>query len=194
MFKKAGVEKVGQKKSREDEPLKILILNGNPKADYEEFDLYLNDLRHSLETKKCETKLVLLRNFQLHDCIGCYTCWLKTPGICCFNDGMDEILKDYLAADIVVSASPVIVNFVSALLKRVNDRMLPTIHPFLQLKEDRMGHVLRYSHYPKTALLIDRPESSRFIEMVYNNSQRGVPKILNTKQELEEICYEVINY
>jgi len=103
-------------------------------------------------------------------------------------------LKEYLAADIVISASPVIMNFISALLKRVNDRMLPIIHPFLKLQEDRMAHFLRYSNYPKTALLLDSPESSSFIEMVYKNSPRGVPKILNTEQSMEEICNEVVNY
>ncbi|MCX7922564.1 MAG: flavodoxin family protein [Clostridia bacterium] len=174
--------------------MKILILNGNPKAEYEEFDLYLKDLQSLFESKNHKTKLIMLRNLQLHDCIGCYACWLKTPGICFFDDGIDEILKEYLAADIVISASPVIMNFISALLKRVNDRMLPVMHPFLKLNEDRMGHFLRYSHYPKTVLLLDRPEGSNLIDMVYKNSQRGAPKILNTKQSMEEICNEVINY
>lgn len=179
--------------------MKVLILNGNPKAEYKEFDLYLKNLQLSLENKKHETKHIMLRSFQLHDCVGCYACWLKTPGICCFDDGMDKILKEYLAADIVISASPVIMSFISALLKRVNDRMLPVVHPFLKLREDRMSHLLRYTHYPKSVLLLDNPEnseerSSDFIEMVYKNSQRAVPKILNTKQDIEEICNEIIHY
>ncbi|MFZ5967915.1 MAG: flavodoxin family protein [Bacillota bacterium] len=179
--------------------MKVLILNGNPKIEYKEFDLYVKDLKHSLESKEHETKLIMLRSFQLHDCIGCYTCWLKTPGICCFNDGIDEIIKEYLAADIVIYASPVIMNYISALLKRVNDRMLPVVHPFLTLKEDRMTHLSRYSHYPKSVFLLDKPGSSDggssdFIERIYRSSQRDVPKILNTKQDVEEICNEIINY
>ena len=179
--------------------MKVLILNGNPKPKDKEFDLYLKDLQHSLESKYHDTKIIMLRSFQLHDCIGCYTCWLKTPGICCFDDGMDEILKEYLAADIVVYASPVIMSFISSLLKRVNDRMLPVMHPFLKLREDRMSHFLRYSHYPETIFLLGSPENSDeesfdFIEMVYRNSQRGMPKIVSTKKDVEEICNEVINY
>lgn len=179
--------------------MKVLILNGNPKAEYKEFDLFLIDLQHSMENKRHEVKQIMLRSAQLHDCVGCYTCWLRTPGICCFNDGIDEIIKEYLASDLVIYASPIIMGFISAQLKRVNDRMLPVVHPFLKLKEDRMSHLLRYSHYPKPVLLLDKPESSekeslRFIEKVYRNSQRGVPKILNTKQDIEEICNEVINY
>ncbi len=179
--------------------MKVLILNGNPKAEYKAFDLYLQELRCLLENENHEIKYIMLRNFQLHDCIGCYTCWLKTPGICCFDDGIDEILKEYLAANIVIYASPVIMSFISALLKRVNDRMLPVVHPFLKLREDRMSHLLRYSHYPKPILLLDSSgnldESGfDFIERIYKNSQRGATKILNIKQDIKEVCNEIINY
>lgn len=180
--------------------MKVLIFNGSPKTEYKEFDLCLIDLQHALENKKHAVKLIMLRSIQLHDCVGCYTCWLRTPGICCFNDGIDEIIREYLESDIVIYASPIIMGFISAQLKRINDRMLPVVHPFLKLNEDRMAHMLRYSRYPKRVLLLDKPENSdkeslRFIEMVYRrNSQRGVPKILNTKQDVEEICNEIINY
>lgn len=124
---------------------------------------------------------------------------MKTPGICYFDDGIDEILKEYLAADIVIYASPVIMSYVSALLKRAIDRMLPVMHPFLKLKEDRMSHFLRYSHYPKPFLILDSSEnlnggSSDYIEAVYRNSQRGRPKILSMKQDVEELCNEIINH
>jgi multimeric flavodoxin WrbA len=178
--------------------VKVLILNGNPKEEYGELDSYLKDLSHSLESKNHETKLIMLRSFQFHDCIGCYTCWLKTPGICCFKDGMEDILKEYLAADVVILASPIIMGYISALLKRVNDRLLPFGHPFLVLRENRMAHVPRYSHYPKTTLLLDSnekidEESFKLIEMVYKNSARGVTKIWSSKQEVEEISNEVVN-
>lgn len=179
--------------------MKVLIINANPKLEYNKFDIYLKDLQHILEIKKQETKLIMLRSLQLHDCIGCYTCWVKTPGICCFDDGMDEILKEYLAADIVIYASPVIMSYVSALLKRATDRMLPVMHPFLKLNGDRMSHFLRYSHYPKPFLIIDSSEningeSPAYIEAVYRNSQRGKLKILSMKQDIEELYNEIINH
>jgi len=200
MSRKADTENVNRKNNRKDDKkVKVLVLNANPKAEYDKFDLYLKALQHTLENEKHETKLIMLRSLQLHDCIGCYTCWVKTPGICCFDDGIDEILKEYLAADIVIYASPVIMSYVSALLKRVTDRMLPVMHPFLKLKEDRMSHFLRYSHYPKPFLLLDSCENSdeagsSFIKAVYRNSQRGLPEILSTKQDAKEICNEIINH
>lgn len=200
MSKKADKEKANAKLSKRKDigKMKILILNGNPKADYVEFDSYIEDLKQSLGHKSHETKNIMLRNLQLHDCIGCYTCWLKTPGVCCFNDGIEDILKEYLAADVVILASPIIMYYVSALLKRVNDRLLPFGHPFLVLRDNRMAHVPRYSHYPKTTLLLDNQEESNresleLIEMVYKNSVRGLAKIWSTKQDVEEITDEVVN-
>ncbi len=177
--------------------MKVTIFNANPKVGDQEFDGYIKELKSSLADKEHEAKLIMLRDFQLHECIGCYTCWLKTPGICCFDDGIDEILKAYLAADIVVYASPVIMGFVSALLKRVNDRMLPVVHPFLKLSEDRMAHLMRYDHYPEPVLLLDADsgdESLEFINLVYRNSKRGTFRILSSKLEVEELCHEIINH
>jgi len=200
MSKKADKEKANSKLSKKKDigKMKILILNGNPKADYVEFDSYIEELKQSLGHKSHEAKNIMLRNLQLHDCIGCYTCWLKTPGVCCFNDGIEDILKEYLAADVVILASPIIMYYVSALLKRVNDRLLPFGHPFLVLRDNRMAHVPRYSHYPKTTLLLDNQEefnreSLELIEMVYKNSVRGLAKIWSTKQDVEEITDEVVN-
>ncbi|WP_040410839.1 flavodoxin family protein [Desulfosporosinus sp. OT] len=178
--------------------MRILILNGNPKADYVEFDSYIEDLKQSLEYKSHKVKNIMLRNLQLHDCIGCYTCWLKTPGVCCFNDGIEDILKEYLAADVVILSSPIIMYYVSALLKRVNDRLLPLGHPFLVLRDHRMSHVQRYNRYPKTTLLLDNQkefdrESFQLIELVYKKSVRGLAKIWSTKQNVEEITDEVVN-
>lgn len=178
--------------------MKILILNGNPKEEGAEFDTYLNGLKDSLQNKQHTVGLIMLRDFELHDCIGCYTCWLKTPGICCFKDGMEDILKEYLAADVVILASPIIMYYISALLKRVNDRLLPFGHPFLVLKENRMSHVPRYSHYPKTTLLLGNnekldSEGFKLIEMVYSNSSRGLAKIWSMSQGVEEISDEVVN-
>lgn len=42
MYRKVGAEKVRSKNSGEDDgKVKVLILNGNPQAEYQEFDVYL---------------------------------------------------------------------------------------------------------------------------------------------------------
>ncbi|MBF0206234.1 MAG: flavodoxin family protein [Oligoflexia bacterium] len=179
--------------------MKVLVLNGNPKQDYPEFDLYLEQLKNFCDEKDIAVELILLREFDLHNCIGCYSCWLKTPGICFHRDGMELLIKKYLAADIVILASPIIMGFVSSLLKCFNDRLILLGHPFLYLKNDRMAHVPRYAHYPQTVLFLDDPkyaESDCFslIESVYQRSSREFKKMFTTKNNIQEIIDEITHY
>ncbi|MBF0298696.1 MAG: flavodoxin family protein [Oligoflexia bacterium] len=179
--------------------MKILIINGNPKRNYPEFDLYLEQLKKIGNEKDIAVELLLLRDFNLHDCIGCYSCWLKTPGICFYHDDQELILREFLASNVVILASPIIMGFVSALLKCFNDRLLPLGHPFLYLKEDKMAHIPRYTHYPKTVLLLDDPKQEEsnartLIEEVYQRSSRELRKIFTTKNKIQEIIDEITHY
>ncbi|WP_027400201.1 flavodoxin family protein [Anaerovorax odorimutans] len=174
--------------------MKILILNGNSKTEYMDFENYINELKSFLEQKDNDVKIINIRNYQLHDCIGCYQCWLKTPGHCCFHDGMESILKEYLKSEVVVMASPIVMGFISSLTKRFSDRMLPLVHPFLIMREDRMGHIMRYNKLPKQVLLLDESNELDFVKEIYGNSQRDIRNIFNTDQELEVICDEIASY
>jgi len=45
--------------------------------------------------------------------------------------------------------------FVSSAIKNANDRMLPTVHPFLKMKVDRMTHYPRYDKAGINILLLE---------------------------------------
>lgn len=179
--------------------VKVLILNGNPKSELSKFDQYLVTLTQVLQSKGSDwdVQLLNLRELKLHDCIGCYSCWLKTPGICCFKDDQETILKEYIASDVVLFASPVVMGFSSSLLKRVKERLLPMVHPFLCITGDRTGHLRRYGHYPAVGLLLDGEgeldkDSREIIEKVYKSA--ASIKFLFTKDTTsspEEVAYAI---
>ena len=178
--------------------MKILILNGNPKQGNSEFDQYLTILNQTLTENSHDVTLFTLREMNLNDCIGCYSCWLKTPGLCCFKDDHEPIIRAYLASDIVLLASPIIMGFVSSLLKRVNDRLLPIMHPFLKMTQDRMTHVHRYDRYPSIGLLLDHdPEfgevSQAIIGKVYGSSSRKLSFMMDTTNSQKEVAYAINN-
>lgn len=179
--------------------MKILILNGNPKSDYKKFEEYVEKLSSELAKVGNEVVVLNLNEMKINYCIGCYSCWLKTPGKCIFNDDGPRILTEYLDSDIVLFASPVIMGFVSSLIKSVQERLLPTVHPFLCIKENRMQHIPRYDKYPFTALLLDQAEesdpiSSEIIDKIFRSSRSG--KFLFTKtmdNSPEEVAYAINN-
>ncbi|MBR0599965.1 flavodoxin family protein [Sinanaerobacter chloroacetimidivorans] len=173
---------------------KILIINGNPKEELQNFDSYCKALADALDSMGNDIRLFRLRDKKIGDCIGCYACWLKTPGICALKDDQEEILKTYLWADFILLASPVMMGFVSAALKTMNDRLLPLVHPFLKLEKDRMGHYQRYDRDFLTGLLLDNKDhldgdDLEIIRKVYSRS--AFLKTMN--QSIEEVAYEIDN-
>lgn len=81
------------------------------------------------------------------DCIGCWSCWLKTPGRC-FHKDLDEFYGKYLEADRIVIFSEIRKGFVSGRLKTVLDRLIPLFLPYVEVSAGGCNHYPRYEKYP----------------------------------------------
>lgn len=92
-----------------------------------------------------------LKHVKVHDCVGCWSCWWKTPGKCAFTD-LDEFYKNYLAADKVIIFSKVTKGFVSGNLKTLFDRIIPLFLPYVTLSTGESRHTPRYDKYPNIEL------------------------------------------
>jgi len=172
--------------------MKTLILNCNPDVDYVTFDKHISQLKNNLSNKQVEVELIQVRDLELSDCIGCYVCWLKTPGLCVYKDGMHDILSAFVNVDKVILASPVKINFVSPLCKRVRDRMLPLVHPYLKIEGDRMSHLARYDKLPEQIIVLDQTENIEHIQSVYTPKQEGGNEIYNI-EDLEGITNAIFS-
>jgi len=116
--------------------MKITILNGNPNAENVKFDNYLKELSDLLESSKHKVTILQLRDIDVRYCIGCWGCWLKTPGECIVADGSSDICREYINSDLVLFASPVIMGFTSALLKKAHEKILPLLLPYFELVQN----------------------------------------------------------
>jgi multimeric flavodoxin WrbA len=134
--------------------MKITILNGNP--EYSPFDDYLHQLKGKLETGRNLVNLLNLRELNLHYCVGCFGCWVKTPGECVTRDGSLEIDKAVINSDFTLWAAPLRMGFPSALLKMALDKHLPLIHPYMVVDHGEAHHLKRYARYPRLGLLVER--------------------------------------
>jgi multimeric flavodoxin WrbA len=136
--------------------VKITILNGNPDNNNVRFDGYLKEISDLLESSKHTVTTFKLRDMDIRYCIGCWGCWLKTPGECIVADGSRDICRECINSDLVLFASPVIMGFTSALLKKAHEKLLPIIHPYLELVQGEVHHLARYDKYPLMALLLEK--------------------------------------
>ena len=88
-----------------------------------------------------------LKDYDIKDCTGCYTCWTKTPGECIFKDDMTMFRKKYREADLVVFASPLYIFNVTGIMKTFMDRLLPIMKPYMLTNEN--GDTLHPDRFPE---------------------------------------------
>lgn len=140
--------------------MKILILNGNPDKGNGSFDRYIESLTSTLTKSGQSAQTIVLRNMDIRHCTGCWSCWWKTPGVCMHRDDMPSMYRSILAADLLILASPVIMGYMSALLKRANERFIPLLHPYFAMREGEWHHRGRYKRYPSLGIILGKGDDT----------------------------------
>jgi multimeric flavodoxin WrbA len=143
--------------------MKITILNGNPEPSA--FDAYLVELTTSLEGAGHTITRLDLRDLPLRYCIGCWGCWVKTPGECISRDASLEMGRAAINADFVLWAAPLKMGFPSSLLKMANDKHLPLIHPYMVVDHGEAHHLKRYARYPRVGLLVGKEPGTDEVDL-----------------------------
>jgi multimeric flavodoxin WrbA len=68
-------------------------------------------------------KIMMIKDMNLEQCRGCYSCCLRGEDKCPLKDDRDMIIRDMQEADGVLFATPVFVNHISYLMKHFIDRL-----------------------------------------------------------------------
>ena len=92
--------------------------------------------------------VIKLGDQSILSCIGCWNCWLKTPGTCVMKDPMAESYFDYVNSDTVILLMSTAQGFVHHKAKAFLDRTIPHYHPYIELVEGECHHIARYDRYP----------------------------------------------
>ncbi len=148
--------------------MKILALNSSPRIKGQsKTEIMLSSLAAGMEEAGAEVEVVHLRTRNIRNCIGCYTCWTKTPGRCIHRDDMtEELLEKFISCDIVVFATPLYHFTMNALMKAFIERTLPVLEPYLEIKGDSTFHPLRSRHPAVVVLSVAGfPEISVFDQL-----------------------------
>ena len=142
--------------------MKILALNSSPRAGGQsQTELMLDHLVEGMQKAGAEVQVVNLHEKKINYCIGCYTCWTKTPGKCLHKDDMTkELFPKWIDSDIAVYATPLYNYTLNAEMKTFIERTLPFLQPFFEQRENRSTHPVR--HTPPGAVVLS---VAGFIEM-----------------------------
>ncbi len=139
--------------------MQILVINGSPKGEksnsYQLTKAFLKGLKQ--EDAAAEIRERAVCRMDIRPCLGCFSCWNRTPGKCCIKDDMEQVIQDLLWADITIWSFPLYYYTVPGAMKNLIDRQLPMLLPFMEETEGQVGnggHPDRYDMSGKKTVLI----------------------------------------
>lgn len=80
----------------------------------------------------------------IRPCVGCFSCWNKTPGQCVVKDGYDDIGVLIHCADEVAVISRYTYSGFSGFVKSVFDRCIGYALPQFEVVDGKTHHMRRY--------------------------------------------------
>jgi multimeric flavodoxin WrbA len=127
---------------------KIVVLDGSASGD-KELPRVLEVLYQALKADGGQIETLRLSEMKLAHCLGCFNCWVKTPGVCVEADAGREIARTIIRSDATVLFTPVTFGGYSPELKKMVDRLVQIASPFFQMDHGEIHHPPRYAHLPR---------------------------------------------
>jgi multimeric flavodoxin WrbA len=180
--------------------MKITILNGNPDAEDGDFEGYLTRLEQTLKSGWHEVAMLPLRDMNINYCIGCFGCWVKSPGECVSRDESKQVCQAMVQSDFTLWAAPIRMGFPTDLLKKTMDKSIPIIHPYFTVDHNEAHHQARYKAYPRFGLLLKREkdtdaEDIRIITDIFRRTALNMKSWLSltalTDQPVDEVAQAI---
>lgn len=108
--------------------MRILFVLGNPrKSGYTQS--VAGQVLEGMRDVGADLDVLDLASADINGCVGCYSCWLATPGQCIHHDGMADILERLYACDLLFLATPIYYYSMSSLMKVFLERTFPLTAP-----------------------------------------------------------------
>lgn len=135
--------------------MKVFVINGSPKGTrsntYRLTAAFVDGLRQAAEV---ELREAMVNQLNIKPCLGCFSCWNKTPGQCCIRDDMSAVIENMLWADVILWSFPLYYFSIPGGLKNLMDRQLPMVLPFMAEDTESGGHPARFDMSGKRHVVI----------------------------------------
>lgn len=112
----------------------------------------MNVIIHDLEKEKFQTLFyninedtcIISNNEKIRNCIGCFGCWVKSPGSCVIKDGYDNMGEILSKANKLIIISQCCFGGYSPFVKNILDRSISYLLPFFKIIDNETHHRQRY--------------------------------------------------
>ncbi len=120
--------------------MRVLVVNGSPNGERGNTAILTHAFLEGATEAGAESKTIYLKDKQINHCVGCFSCWFRTPGTCVHQDDMPALLDEMRQSDLIVYATPLYVYTVSGFMKDFLDRVIPLVQPFIEVKNGVCAH------------------------------------------------------
>ena len=135
---------------------------------------------------KYEDYTIVADEGTIRPCIGCFSCWNKTPGKCVIEDGYDNMGYLIHHAEEVTVISRYTYGGFSSFVKNVFDRCLGYVLPHFELVDGESHHQKRYDETKPFTFIFyghdlseqDRQSAIRYVNAVCTNMRAQVKDVV----------------
>jgi len=163
------------------------------------------EVKNFLESKGFTTKARKIIGSEFKPCIGCFGCWVKTPGLCVLKgDKANEINNDMINAQVLVILTNIQYGSYSKDIKKYLDRQIPNISPFFTIINGETHHQKRYNSYPCFVGIgysanVSDTEKKTFKTLVQRNSinfhaPKTLPLVIGNEVDISKGISELSNF
>lgn len=131
--------------TNEADARRVVILDGRGDGDAS----VLGTFCETLKASGAQFQIFPLRTMKLAHCIGCFGCWMETPGVCGHGEGVREIIEAVVRSGMLVLFTPVTFGGYSPELKLMVDHFIQLILPEFITFHGEMHHPSRYRPLPR---------------------------------------------
>ena len=100
-----------------------------------------------------ENRYVDLSALRIANCVGCFGCWVKTPGRCVIRDDAVKVYPLIARSERLIYVTKVELGSYGTVMKTMLERSIPVQQAFIRLLDGETHHVQR-KVAPKTAVII----------------------------------------
>lgn len=90
---------------------------------------------------------IISDNDTIHNCIGCFGCWIKTPAACVIRDSFGDMGELLSKINKLIVITKCFYGGYSPFIKNVMDRSISYIHPYFVIRNGEMHHRNRYKNH-----------------------------------------------
>jgi hypothetical protein len=117
----------------------------------------------------------------MQNCVGCFGCWVKTPGKCVITgDAANGIAEKEIRSDAIIFLSEIVYGGFSADIKTLLERSIQNILPFFETYKGEMHHEVRYERFPIWIAIgcgeVSDGEAQTFVRLADRNALNLRPK------------------